>query len=1262
MIVRITRLTLLKGERISGIRTAPLFLKGGRFLLTMGVALLCFTDGRANPTGGTVRHGGATIVQEGDQVIINQTTGMAILDWHSFSIAQGETTKFVQPNSSSMALNRVNGGTQSLINGRLEANGGIILINPAGIVVGKSGVINVNSFIASTHDVTDEDFLSGKAMKFQGSSEASIQNLGTIHAESGDIFLIAHSVINEGTLSAKNGTVGLVAANEVLLRPDGDEKLSILSKDASSGKISHRGTIEAVSAEIKAAGNPYAVAINLDGLIQAKGVSEKKARVIVKAEQGDIQMSKAAKIDAGGDTEGGKVIVQTKGNLEIAGTVLATSATGNGGEVQLLGDNIHLGPTAAVDASGFAGGGNIFVGGDYQGGNNADVHYSSTPLPNAQTLLVEQGAQLMANATGNGNGGVIIQWSDETTVSSGSVSVQGGPLEGNGGFTEISGKQNLGFNGTVDLAAPNGIAGTVLFDPSTLYIHDGANPRDQRMLPLDLSGLSDNYWLSTAAINSVSSGMVRLRADNIYLWDADNKNPAHIDLAPNVSLEIYATSGDLYIPADSSIKLYGDAQMWLTAYRNLTLGGEISQDKRNIALETKTGDIFLDSKSKIESTTGSIILESRLGRIYGTSELSVKSGYVTLIALNDLDFSGAIRAPGKVVLRSTSGDLTLNGSVQSGNIQILAPGDVIINSSITANGYFSIGQGDYWWDPCPNKVTLNGSITADNYITLVAGNSLTLGNLLPTSLNAQRYIDLSSTSMNLKAAFFTTTPNNIDFSGLSGLRPIQGNITLAFQNGLSTFSSSLQQIVAQLSANSSLTIQAPQITLSDTEIRLNRDVSLGLFSSGSASLPGTLNLTGDTIITQGNGIISLTGNGNVSLSDTSVTADQGTITIASLTGNLNLAAQIASEQSGSAVGLSAGGNFNASANASISTPNGRWVIYSTDPALNSVLSPSLQSGNAIYAKTATSLPPSSVPPSGNYYVYSAPIVATTLAPPASTPSATALNTVVTTLVSSPSFMRMASAVMGPPPAVGGMGPAGPSMGGGFGGMGPSGGMGGFSSGGSFGGPAPSSAPAPSGPGGGGEMAGGPSGSGGPSPAAGPGGEGAAPPPPGSEGSPGAPGGESEAAPSSSGAPVAGGPGGEAAPGAPAPAAPGAPSSSGSSAGAGGAVASAGAPGGAGLAGTAASAPHLPASIAAVNTMNNPIPSSVGQAHSLNAFSAAADHGGVESGGSSSAAAGASGSGKSQSSAGGRSGTMGFGSDPETAESVNSTITTLMMVL
>jgi len=434
---------------------------GGITLLSY--LMLFLTTSFANPTGGTVTHGNATMDQNGNVLTINQGTDRLIMGWNSFSIGAGETTRFVQPSSSSMALNRVNGGTQSLINGRLEANGGVILINPAGIIVGNSGVVNVNSFIASTRDVTDSEFLSGKSMKFEGNSEASIQNLGTIHAESGDIYLIAHSIINSGTLSAEKGTVGLAAANEVLLQPAGDEKLSILSQEASGGKIVNSGTIRAVTAEIKAAGNPYAVAINLDGVIETHThpTSGASPKVTIRATQGDIQMRSGSKITANGKSTAGQVTIQTIGSLEIGGTVLATSSAGTGGTINLLGENIHLDSTAVVDASGFLGGGKIFVGGDYQGGKNANVHYSDTPLPTAQTLQVDQGAKLSADATSKGNGGVVIQWSDGTTVSSGSVSVQGGPLGGNGGFTEISGKQNLGFNGTVDLAAPNGKAGTV---------------------------------------------------------------------------------------------------------------------------------------------------------------------------------------------------------------------------------------------------------------------------------------------------------------------------------------------------------------------------------------------------------------------------------------------------------------------------------------------------------------------------------------------------------------------------------------------------------------------------------------------------------------------------------------------------------------------------------------------------------------------------------------------------------------------------------
>ena len=1632
-IVRFAPVKPLERQKINSGFPPALFLRGGRVAAALGVSLLCFTDGMANPAGGSVRHGSATIVQNGDQVTINQSSGIAILDWHSFSIAQGETTKFIQPSSSSVALNRVNGGTQSLINGRLEANGGIVLINPAGIVVGPSGVVNVNSFIASTHDVTDDEFLSGGAMKFQGSSEASIQNLGTIHAESGDIFLIAHSVINEGTLSAKKGTVGLVAANEVLLRPDGDEKLSILSQEATGGKISHSGTIEAVTAEIKAAGNPYAVAINLDGVIQAKGALGKKAKVIVDAGQGDIQVAKTVKIDAGGDSEGGKVIVQSKGNLEIAGTILATSATGNGGEVQLLGDSIHLGSTAVVDASGFAGGGKIFVGGDYQGGNNPDVHYSSTALRNAQTLVVEQGAELMANATGNGNGGVIIQWSDGTTVSSGAVSVKGGPLGGNGSFTEISGKQNLGFNGTVDLAAPNGKAGTVLFDPSMLYIHDvettadGPLPTSQTLY---LSGADNNYWLSTAVINSIANGTVLLQANNVQFSEPGGFNLGNIILQPNVSLQIQATTGDLIMPTGSSITASGGGWVNLIAYNVLNFGGVINSVNGSVTLESYYGNLNLSPGGAIQqSGNGGIRLLVDSGSILGTAALSSVSGWVWFQAPNNqtgmienqpkgsIDFSGSISA-GNWIDVYGGNEITLSGPVTSsgssinfhaGNgitldnfnsstlhtsfnalydIYLTAPsillngtpvtsdrGNIWINtgnrltlssdtlasiSSTEPGGIFDnlSAQGIYLQ---ANAVSISGqtinlpsgvnlqiqattgdlimptgsSITASGggWVNLIAYNVLNFGGVI-NSVNGSVTLESYYGNLNLSpggaiqqsgnggirllvdsgsilgtAALSSVSgwvwfqaPNNqtgmienqpkgsIDFSGsisagnwidvyggneitLSGPVTSSGSsINFHAGNGitLDNFNSS-----TTISASGNLQLNTPLLTFINTPVLSVGSLSgsFGTINSSSAHVGSAGSVTkvydrtraatlspGDLVINGMNGgysvnVVSANGNFNspdvqsanlviidsllLQLSDSRQTIN-GNFSL--VVKNLSLAGQITPAPvtvglvgsttkvydttrnasvsganfsdlggvlgddrvaltpvsaglydtkdagTGKTVTVNVGLNnanyqlvdsegrvitsisasigaimkmtltatltgdvtqqYNGNAVATISPANYilNGTIYGSDAGnlgLNNPITGSYDNANAGSGKkvtvdglaltgsaannyqlvsttiegnigTITKAPVSASligdltkqyngnaaatispdnyllngilgrdagnvglnnpvtgsydnpnPGAGinvtvnglaltgsaapNYQLASATInapIGTITAPPPPL-----LNTMVTGLMNNSDFMRMASAVMGP---------AGPAMGGSFGGMGPSGGMGGFSSGASFGGPAPSSAPAPSGPGGGGEMAGGPSGSGGPSPTAGPGGEGAAPPPPGSEGSSG---GESGAAPGTPGAPVAGGPGGEAAPApnGPAPAAPGAPSSSGSSAGTGGSVAS-GAPGGAGLAGTAASAPHLPASIAAVNTMNNPIPSSVGQAHSLNAFSAAADHGGVESGGSSSAAAGASGPGKSQSSAGGRSGTMGFGSDPETAESVNSTITTLMMVL
>lgn len=46
--------------------------------------------------------------------------------------------------------------------GTVNARGTILLVNPNGIMVTASGVINAGSFVASTFEIADKDVLSGK--------------------------------------------------------------------------------------------------------------------------------------------------------------------------------------------------------------------------------------------------------------------------------------------------------------------------------------------------------------------------------------------------------------------------------------------------------------------------------------------------------------------------------------------------------------------------------------------------------------------------------------------------------------------------------------------------------------------------------------------------------------------------------------------------------------------------------------------------------------------------------------------------------------------------------------------------------------------------------------------------------------------------------------------------------------------------------------------------------------------------------------------
>ncbi len=95
---------------------------------------------------------------------IDQKSGRVILNWESFDIAAGYEVKFVQPSTTSLALNQINASTSpSVILGKLSANGGVYVINPNGILFGKDSQVNVGSLVASSLNV-DNDLFKDKSL------------------------------------------------------------------------------------------------------------------------------------------------------------------------------------------------------------------------------------------------------------------------------------------------------------------------------------------------------------------------------------------------------------------------------------------------------------------------------------------------------------------------------------------------------------------------------------------------------------------------------------------------------------------------------------------------------------------------------------------------------------------------------------------------------------------------------------------------------------------------------------------------------------------------------------------------------------------------------------------------------------------------------------------------------------------------------------------------------------------------------------------
>jgi filamentous hemagglutinin family protein len=328
------------------------------------------------PTGGNVVAGSATISQAGSALNITQASDKAAINWQSFSIGQGNSVNFVQPSATSVALNRVLGNDVSVIQGAINANGQVFLVNQNGVLFTPTAQVNVGGIVASTQNISTADFMAGK-YEFSGNSTATVENQGSITAANGGVVaLVAAKVINSGTITAPQGTVGLAAGNTVLLDLGGPVKIQV-TEGALNAAIEQSGGIRADGGTIyltaKAAGNLAASVINHSGVTRALTMASLTGEP--QGQTGSIalsadQINHTGTLDVSGllaGQHGGDILAQGK-HYSDSGTTLADGAA-QGGNIDVRATNITQTQGAKVSASSSDGqGGRIEMIGDLGNG------------------------------------------------------------------------------------------------------------------------------------------------------------------------------------------------------------------------------------------------------------------------------------------------------------------------------------------------------------------------------------------------------------------------------------------------------------------------------------------------------------------------------------------------------------------------------------------------------------------------------------------------------------------------------------------------------------------------------------------------------------------------------------------------------------------------------------------------------------------------------------------------------------------------------
>ncbi|MFY8092497.1 MAG: MBG domain-containing protein [Niveispirillum sp.] len=820
------------------------------------------------PQGATVVVGGAGISSQGNQTLITQTTDRALIDWRRFDIGQDAAVAVTQPGVGSILVNRVTGnGTATRIDGSLTANGQVVVIDKAGVVIGRGARVDAGAFLATTADIDNADFAAGRLIFGKaGQAGAAIVNEGTIRvADAGYAVLAAPEVRNSGVVAARLGRVVLAGAERFTLDLAGDGLLRFELPADLAGRVVNEGSLTGATILMtaRAARDGMAGVVNAGGLVEATRARQVDGRIII----------------GGADTD-----------TQVTGAVTAA-----GGSIDILGEQVAL-TGARVDASGPGDGGQIRIGGDFQG---------SGDLPRARTTRIDAGSVVRADGA-DGSGGRVIIWSDGRTDHAGAISARG---TRDGGFAEVSGKGSLRFAGTADLAGgAGGKAGELLLDPTNITIGATADvdgnsttgddiPADGSIGSGDYSGV-DSLITAAALANLLNAGTsVTLAASNDIMINSSITKTG----GTGASLSLTAGRDLTFASGVGVTSSSGALSMGFTAGRSFTAtngsftsnGGSISVSATGTGATTgiNLSGVSVNSGAGAITLTGTgsgtgILLDSAASVIASSGAISVTGSGVN-----------GIMAQGSSVVRAGSGTMTLIGTGGSGGTGITVNGSATFGGA-TQSGRVILAADDMALAGATirSSGTVNLRTRSDSRDLIVGGTDDTAGLALSsTELATVTAATLSlGHSSQTGALTVSATPST---TGIGALELISSSLSLgsALTGLLETFLNVGKDATVETAGALNVTDSIAKTAGGDAALTLRAGGNLTFTSaigatsgsnrlsmdfSGGYSTTGSVSASGAASFTSNGGTIGFSGRTGLALSGSSITAGAGTITLA----------------------------------------------------------------------------------------------------------------------------------------------------------------------------------------------------------------------------------------------------------------------------------------------------------------------------------------------------------------------------------------------